>query len=77
VRTRRAEVLAYLPTIIAPNCTDARRKRRPMTVDLVGRTWQEKGFRVLFPEQQRGNNANLCFNWFEPGDIRHDAVEAL
>jgi len=27
------------------------------------------GFVLLFPEQQRGNNANLCFNWFEPGDI--------
>jgi poly(hydroxyalkanoate) depolymerase family esterase len=27
------------------------------------------GFVLLFPEQQRGNNANLCFNWFESGDI--------
>ena len=30
---------------------------------------EEKGFAVLFPEQQRANNANLCFNWFEPGDM--------
>jgi len=22
------------------------------------------GFALLFPEQQRSNNANLCFNWF-------------
>ncbi len=27
------------------------------------------GFAVLMPQQQRGNNPNLCFNWFEPGDI--------
>jgi poly(hydroxyalkanoate) depolymerase family esterase len=27
------------------------------------------GFVLLFPEQQRANNPNLCFNWFEPGDI--------
>lgn len=35
------------------------------------------GFAVLYPEQQRANNANLCFNWFEPGDTRRDAGEAL
>lgn len=35
------------------------------------------GFALLFPEQQRGNNANLCFNWFAPGDIRRDSGEAL
>jgi len=34
------------------------------------------GFAVLYPEQQRSNNANLCFNWFEPGDTRRDAGEA-
>jgi feruloyl esterase len=27
------------------------------------------GFALLFPEQQRANNANLCFNWFEHEDI--------
>ncbi|PWJ86926.1 poly(hydroxyalkanoate) depolymerase family esterase [Mesorhizobium loti] len=37
----------------------------------------EQGFTVLFPEQQRANNANLCFNWFVPGDIRRDSGEAL
>ena len=37
----------------------------------------EQGFAVLFPEQQRANNANLCFNWFVPGDIRRDSGEAL
>ncbi len=28
----------------------------------------EQGFALLFPEQGRGNNPNLCFNWFVPGD---------
>ncbi|WP_027162005.1 PHB depolymerase family esterase [Mesorhizobium sp. WSM1293] len=37
----------------------------------------EHGFAVLFPEQQRANNPNLCFNWFVPGDIRRDSGEAL
>ena len=34
-------------------------------------------FAVLYPEQQRTNNANLCFNWFVPGDIRRNEGEAL
>jgi feruloyl esterase len=29
---------------------------------------ERHGFAVLFPEQRRSNNANTCFNWFEPGD---------
>jgi poly(hydroxyalkanoate) depolymerase family esterase len=33
------------------------------------------GFGVLFPEQKRENNPNLCFNWFEPGDIRRGQGE--
>lgn len=74
----------YLPTILAP--------KAPLVVVLHGCTqtaagydhgsgWtrlaEEKGFVVLLPEQQRANNANLCFNWFEPDDIRRDAGEAL
>ena len=35
------------------------------------------GFAVLLPEQARGNNANLCFNWFHPEDTARDAGEAL
>jgi poly(hydroxyalkanoate) depolymerase family esterase len=35
------------------------------------------GFALLFPEQQRANNANLCFNWFSPEDSRRDAGEPL
>ncbi len=34
------------------------------------------GFALLFPEQQRANNPNLCFNWFEPADTRRGSGEA-
>jgi poly(hydroxyalkanoate) depolymerase family esterase len=34
------------------------------------------GFALLFPEQQRQNNPNLCFNWFSPVDNRRDMGEA-
>ena len=33
------------------------------------------GFALLYPEQQRANNANTCFNWFEPGDVRRGEGE--
>ncbi|WP_294320861.1 PHB depolymerase family esterase [uncultured Sphingomonas sp.] len=35
-----------------------------------------EGFAVLFPEQRRANNANLCFNWFEAADIARHGGEA-
>lgn len=35
------------------------------------------GFVLLYPEQDRSNNANLCFNWFEPDDIARGNGEAL
>ena len=38
---------------------------------------EEQGFALLFPEQQRSNNPNLCFNWFVPEDIRRGGGEAL
>jgi poly(hydroxyalkanoate) depolymerase family esterase len=74
----------FMPAIMAP--------RTPLVVVLHGCTqtaesydhgsgWTElaekKGFALLFPEQRHANNANLCFNWFEPADIRRDAGEAL
>lgn len=37
----------------------------------------EAGFALLFPEQQRANNANLCFNWFERDDVTCGSGEAL
>jgi poly(hydroxyalkanoate) depolymerase family esterase len=35
------------------------------------------GFALLFPEQQRVNNPNGCFNWFQTGDIERGHGEAL
>ncbi|MGO4837891.1 PHB depolymerase family esterase, partial [Rhizobiaceae sp. 2RAB30] len=35
------------------------------------------GFALLYPEQQRANNPNLCFNWFRPEDARRGSGEAL
>lgn len=35
-----------------------------------------QGFAVLFPEQVQANNANRCFNWFSPEDIRRTGGEA-
>jgi len=35
------------------------------------------GFALLYPEQARENNPNLCFNWFLPGDIGREGGEAL
>ncbi|MES2289823.1 MAG: PHB depolymerase family esterase [Pseudomonadota bacterium] len=35
------------------------------------------GFALLYPEQQRSNNANLCFNWFSLADARRGGGEAL
>jgi len=34
------------------------------------------GFALLMPEQQASNNANTCFNWFEPGDTTRGRGEA-
>lgn len=37
----------------------------------------EAGFALLYPEQQRANNPNLCFNWFLPADTARDRGEVL
>ena len=34
------------------------------------------GFAVLYPEQTRANNSNLCFNWFQPQDVARVGGEA-
>jgi len=34
------------------------------------------GFALLMPEQQRANNVNGCFNWFNAQDIARDCGEA-
>lgn len=73
----------FLPSITTP--------KTPLVVALHGCTqtaegyaagsgWsqlaEKRGFAVLYPEQQRSNNANLCFNWFEPGDTQRGRGEA-
>jgi poly(hydroxyalkanoate) depolymerase family esterase len=75
---------AYVPETLAPNAA--------LVVVLHGCTqtaagydhgagWSqladELGFALLFPEQQRSNNPNLCFNWFVADDARRDRGEAL
>lgn len=46
----------------------------------VGSGWsrlaERQKFAVLFPEQQRANNAALCFNWFLLEDTRRQRGEA-
>lgn len=37
----------------------------------------QHGFLLLYPEQQRINNPNLCFNWFSPDDAARGKGEAL
>ncbi len=74
----------YLPDDLAPGA--------PLVVVLHGCTqnaagydessgWSrladDHGFAVLYPEQQRGNNPNLCFNWFSGEDAARAKGEAL
>ncbi len=73
----------YFPPTLAPDA--------PLVVVLHGCTqnaglydrgsgWSELadryGFALLFPEQVRANNHNLCFNWYAPGDSRRGRGEA-
>ena len=73
----------YIPADLAPGA--------PLVVALHGCTqdaatydagsgWStladRAGFALLLPEQVRGNNANGCFNWFEPADIARQGGEA-
>jgi poly(hydroxyalkanoate) depolymerase family esterase len=34
------------------------------------------GFALLMPQQQDSNNANTCFNWFNPDDVSREKGEA-
>lgn len=34
------------------------------------------GFALLYPEQKRENNPNLCFNWYQASDARRGGGEA-
>jgi poly(hydroxyalkanoate) depolymerase family esterase len=46
----------------------------------VGAGWstlaERYGFALLLPEQQRSNNPNGCFNWFQPEDSKRERGEA-
>src|SRR6201747_3184192 len=46
----------------------------------IGAGWstlaKRYGFALLMPEQQAANNANTCFNWFNPGDVARGHGEA-
>ena len=37
---------------------------------------EREGFALLFPEQARANNPNLCFNWFASEDMARNGGEA-
>ena len=73
----------YIPANLAPGA--------PLVVILHGCTqnaslydrgagWSQladrHGFALLFPEQERGNNFNLCFNWYQAADARRGRGEA-
>jgi len=38
---------------------------------------REKGFVLLYPEQTKQNNHNLCFNWFRPSMVARDRGELM
>ncbi len=38
---------------------------------------REKGFVLLYPEQTKQNNQNLCFNWFRPSSVARDRGELM
>ncbi len=46
----------------------------------VGAGWSDfadaLGFVVVYPQQEVANNANRCFNWYEPAHTTRDAGEA-
>jgi poly(hydroxyalkanoate) depolymerase family esterase len=76
-------MLTYVPQDLAPGA--------PLVVVLHGCTQRAEahardggwltladryGFAVVAPEQAPANNANRCFNWFEPGDAKRGHGEA-
>lgn len=38
---------------------------------------RDKGFVLVYPEQRKENNQNLCFNWFRPSMVAHDRGELM
>lgn len=46
----------------------------------IGSGWsllaERHGFALLYPEQKRENNSNLCFNWYQASDAARGSGEA-
>ncbi|MBV2185002.1 MAG: PHB depolymerase family esterase [Rhizobium sp.] len=38
---------------------------------------RDNGFVLLYPEQRKSNNPNLCFNWFRPSAVARDRGELM
>lgn len=38
---------------------------------------RERGFAVVYAEQTRSNNPNVCFNWFRPSNVTRDRGEVM
>ncbi|WP_454287455.1 extracellular catalytic domain type 1 short-chain-length polyhydroxyalkanoate depolymerase [Rhizobium arsenicireducens] len=38
---------------------------------------RKDGFVLLYPEQRKSNNPNLCFNWFRPSAVARDRGELM
>lgn len=38
---------------------------------------RDGGFVLLYPEQRKSNNPNLCFNWFRPSAVARDRGELM
>lgn len=80
----RLRMLRYVPTKLP--------KKSPLVVVLHGcqqtadaydrgSGWsvlaRERGFAVVYAQQQRSNNSNLCFNWFRPSNVARDRGEVM
>ncbi len=59
------------------SCMAVNRQQPPMIMLGWSRLAEDYGFAVLFPEQTRQNNANLCFNWFQTDDVTRDKGEVM
>lgn len=77
-------MLSYRPPSAAPNCgllVVLHGCHQTAAGFDHGAGWsalaERDGFALLFPEQQRANNPNGCFNWFVSGDTQRDRGEAL
>ena len=84
LQSRRAQ-----DVLLCTGATAARARRsssfctaavRPRPAYDLGAGWstlaKRYGFALLMPEQQTSNNANGCFNWFNPEDTARDRGEA-